>query len=197
MNAQQQIKKMPELGVIPLLRNGDEKTFELVFRKYYESLCHYAYMLLQDNDLSEDVVQKVFVNLWEKRANLKVEVSLKSYLYKSVYNNSMNEIKHQKVVQNHKKDLNTNDLLVEPVGQVTTKELEKSIEKALLALPEQCRLIFKMSRFEELKYKEIASVLGVSPKTVENQMGKALRLMRENLSEFLTIWILLINFLTL
>jgi RNA polymerase sigma-70 factor (ECF subfamily) len=74
------------------------------------------------------------------------------------------------------------------------KELEKNIEKALMNLPEQCRLIFKMSRFEDLKYREIANVLNISPKTVENQMGKALRLMRENLADYLTIFFIIIYF---
>lgn len=129
-----------------------------------------------------------------KRETLQIEGSVKSYLYKAVYNASMNELKHGKIKENYLQMQARNEQIEHPLSQSNLRELEKNIEKALMNLPEQCRLIFKMSRFEDLKYREIASVLNISPKTVENQMGKALRLMRENLADYLTILFIIIHF---
>ncbi|MES2616788.1 MAG: RNA polymerase sigma-70 factor [Bacteroidota bacterium] len=172
-----------------------ENDYELIFRQYYRGLCNYANVLLRDMDNAEETVQNVFVKLWEKRDEMAIDSSVKSYLYKAVYNAALNEIKHQKVKQNYSQMEARNEPVVEPILNSNLKELEKNIEKALHQLPEQCRLIFRMSRFEELKYREIANVLNISIKTVENQMGKALRLMRENLSDYLTILFIIFNFL--
>lgn len=170
-----------------------ESEYEFIFRQYYQGLCNYANMFLKDMDNAEEIVQQVFVKLWEKREQTVIEGSVKSYLYKSVYNTSMNELKHRKIKENYLQMQSTNEHIEHPLSESNLKELERNIEKALLNLPEQCRLIFKMSRFEDLKYREIADVLNISPKTVENQMGKALRLMRENLSDYLTIFFIIIH----
>jgi RNA polymerase sigma-70 factor (ECF subfamily) len=152
-------------------------------------------MWLNDPDESEEVVQLVFVKMWEKREKFEINTSLKSYLYKSVYHSALNAIKHQKVKEEylHMKQSQIQDSEIQSTQSL--KELESRIEKALNALPEQCRLIFSMSRFEDLKYREIADILNISIKTVENQMGKALRLMRHNLTDFLTLLIVIIHFI--
>lgn len=173
---------------------SNESEYEFIFRQYYQGLCNYANMFLKDIDNAEEIVQSVFVKLWEKRETLQIEGSVKSYLYKAVYNASMNELKHGKIKENYLQMQARNEQIEHPLSQSNLRELEKNIEKALMNLPEQCRLIFKMSRFEDLKYREIASVLNISPKTVENQMGKALRLMRENLADYLTILFIIIHF---
>lgn len=175
-------------------RINNESEYEFIFRQYYQGLCNYAAMFLKDMDSAEEIVQNVFVKLWEKRETVNIEGSVKSYLYKSVYNASMNELKHQKIKDNYLQMQANKEQFEQPLTGTHLKELEKHIEKALMSLPEQCRLIFKMSRFEDLKYREIAGVLNISPKTVENQMGKALRLMRENLADYLTLFFIFIHF---
>lgn len=181
--------------VITAIQGGDKRTFEKVFREYYEKLCQYAYSFLKDMDEAEETVQTIFHQYWEKRESLEITTSLKSYLYKAVCNRCLNIKKHEKVkaaYQNHKViEFRQSPTYASDIAE--KQELEKQIDKAIATLPEQCRLIFKMSRFEELKYNEIATQLGISPKTVENQMGKALKILRQQLVEYLTIALFIIT----
>jgi RNA polymerase sigma-70 factor (family 1) len=187
--------QVSDSAVITAIQQGDERTFEKVFREYYEKLCHYAYSFLKDMDEAEEMVQGIFHYYWEKRESLEITISLKSYLYKMVYNRCLNVKKHEKVKAEHQKHTIV-DFRQSPSYASDTaerQELEKQIDKAIESLSEQCRIIFKMSRFDELKYSEIAEQLGISPKTVENQMGKALKVLRQQLIEYLTIglWIVI------
>lgn len=172
---------------------NNQNDYELLFRQYYKGLCRYALNWLNDIAEAEEIVQNVFVKLWEKRQNIIMDISVKSYLYKAVYNASLNELKHQKVKSQFAIMQQQNEQVQQPLEQSSAKELQQKIEKAIQRLPEQCRLVFKMSRYEELKYREIASVLNISIKTVENQMGKALKLMRENLADYLTLLFIMIT----
>lgn len=167
--------------------------FELVFKEYYEGLCHYANMVLKDMDHAEEVVQSTFVRIWEKKALVNIEGSVKSYLYRAVHNSSLNEIKHKKVREKYFEMQKQDEPISEMHSEGQLKELEKRIEEALQRLPEQCGLIFRMSRYRHLKYREIADILGISVKTVENQMGKALKLMRMNLADYLGVILLLFH----
>jgi RNA polymerase sigma-70 factor, ECF subfamily len=163
--------------------------YENVFRTYYNGLCRYASTWIDKREDAEEIVQTVFVKLWEKREDRIIEISIKSYLYKSVYHSALNYLKHQKIKRQYM-EMNKQGELAPNAGEnLQTKELRHKINAAINALPEQCRLVYKLSRFENLKYKEISNVLNISIKTVENHMGKALRLMRENLSEYITIWV--------
>ena len=176
------------------LQEGNETAFEMLFKTYYQPLCQYAYSFLSDKDEAEEVVQSTFITVWEKRKSIRIETSLKSYLYRSVRNGCLNMIKHVKV----KKQFATSEMgggepTHEPVSQgLISVELETKIMEAMKALPEQCRLVFQLSRFEELKYSEIASQLNISVKTVENQIGKALKIMRNELKEYLPLFIFFI-----
>lgn len=181
-----------EKTLITALHNGEEAAMESLFRSHYEGMCSYANTFLNDIDESEEVVQQLFVQLWEKRASLKITNSIQSYLYRAVRNTSLNKIKHGKVRQLYAEEISSMVQQSEPSSSITLqKELQEQINKAIDGLPEQCKLIFKMSRFEELKYAEIATQLGLSIKTIENQMGKALRIMREKLKDYLVIFIIL------
>lgn len=168
------------------LRRGDEATFEAVFRQWYEPLCGYVSRLTDgDFDEAEDLVQQVFVKLWERREQLDIAWSLKGYLYKTVHNTALNRLRTAKT---HSKYLDFNAAQLEKEHtppDFAASELTERIQKALGKLPPQCRHIFELSRFEELKYREIADQLGISIKTVETQMGKALRLLRFQLAEYL------------
>lgn len=160
---------------------------ETLFREHYEGLSRYAFSILKDQEEAEDVVQKLFVKLWEKRKEVEIWKDVRAYLYRSTYNASLNELKR---VKRHtmyetadkevgfESDNDSSTLLM-------TSELEAKIENVLQTLPTKCGEVFRMSRFNEYSYKEIAEKLDISVKTVENHMGKALKLMRVELEEYL------------
>ncbi|SHH85507.1 RNA polymerase sigma-70 factor, ECF subfamily [Chryseolinea serpens] len=181
--------------LITTLKSGDITAFEMLFRTYYQPLCNYAYTFVQDRDEAEEIVQSTFLNVWEKRDNLSIHTGVKPYLYAMVRNASLNVLKHEKIKQQHvTMELAVAERSVESVTRtVMASELETKIYKAMDKLPEQCRLVFKLSRFEELKYSEIAEQLDISIKTVENQMGKALKIMRDQLKDYLPLLIVLMN----
>lgn len=170
----------------------DDQAFEVLFKTHYKALHAYALAILKDEDLAEEIVQSMFLKFWEKRELLNIQSSPKAYLYKCVYNDSLNHLKHEKIKYKHQEySQQTMNIYQEPASaKVELSELERQLRKALNELPEQCRTIFQMSRFEELKYREIADQLGLSIKTVENQMGKALRVLRFKLADFLILVLL-------
>lgn len=181
--------------LITTLKAGDLTAFEMLFRTYYQPLCNYAFTFVQDRDEAEEIVQSTFLNIWEKRESLSIHTGVKPYLYAMVRNACLNLLKHEKIKQQHAAmEMAVAERSVESVARtVMASELEAKIYQAMDHLPEQCRLIFKLSRFEELKYSEIAQQLDISVKTVENQMGKALRIMREQLKDYLPLLIILMN----
>lgn len=174
------------------IKNGNEKVFNQAFDRYYSCLCFYSDKILHDFDLSRSIVQQVFVDLWVKRENLHIN-SLKSYLYQSVHNGSLDVLKHKKAELKYLSTLQKtesctfSDLLEEA-------ELADKINRAIQKLPEKCREIFVLCRFEELKYSEIADRLNISVKTVEMQIGIALRKMRKELSDYQMIQLFSIVF---
>lgn len=185
-----------EPGLIALLGKQDEKAFEHVFKTYYKPLHAYAFTLLKEEMAAEEMVQNVFYKLWERSEALHISGSIAAYLYRAVHNQSLNYLKHQKVRSEHQLYVShragqDNDSASK---QLQLKELEDRVRQSLCDLPEQCRTIFQMSRFEELRYKEIADRLNISVKTVENQMGKALKILRSKLAEFLVLVLLFIHF---
>lgn len=178
-----------------LLAKRDATTFEQMFKTYFKQLHAYAFTMLRNEADAEEMVQQVFFKLWERNEPLSFSGSAGAYLYRAVHNESLNFIKHRKIKSNHQLHVAytmKNDV-EHPVKKVLAGELEKRIHAALEELPEQCRSIFQLSRFEELKYREIAQQLGISVKTVENQMGKALKLLRLKLADFLVFLVLFFN----
>lgn len=167
----------------------DDAAFEQLFKTHFKALHAYANVTLRDEEQAEEIVQSVFIKLWEKRELLHIDTSVKAYLYRSVHNECLNYIKHIKVKAKYEEHATyTSPGHTESASKtLELKELEGHIQQALSELPQQCRTIFQMSRFEELKYKEIAEQLNLSVKTVENQMGKALKLMRAKLQDFLPL----------
>lgn len=176
------------------LRNGSELVFETIFKDYYERLCNYANTYINDINESEEMVQGTFMILWEKHEIIDIHTSLKSYLYRSVHNNCINHIRHQQVRREHSEEyLHYADIEYEQAADdIIGKELEKKINSTIESLPQQCRTAFKLSRFENLTYNEIAEKMGVSVKTIENHMIKALKTLRIELKEYLplVIWLL-------
>ncbi len=157
----------------------DKDSFENLFREYFSPLISFARKILVDEDDAREVVQKVFINLWEKREEIDLSTSLKSYLITSVHNRSLNVIRDRKKFSFEEVPDMAGDWDVS--AQIESMELEEKINEALQALPEKCRQIFELNRFDGLKYSEIAAQLEISIKTVENQMSKALKILREKL----------------
>ncbi|GEO04273.1 DNA-directed RNA polymerase sigma-70 factor [Adhaeribacter aerolatus] len=161
-----------------------EEKVEMLFRQYYAGLCKSLYRILRDDSLAEDIVQEVFLKVWEIRDQLKMDEAIQSYLYRSCYNTALNFLKKQKQ--------NTDVAVLEVVPDEDTAEksldfaeTENQVFAAIEALPPKTRMVFSLSRFEELSYKEIADRLEISIKSVEKHMGIALQRLRENLREYL------------
>ncbi len=167
----------------------DKTSFEQLFRELHTPLCRYAYTFLRDEAEAEETVQNVFVMLWERRQDLHILTSMKSYLYQTVHNRCLNNLKHEKIKDAYKTynqdQLNQNPSYASHLA--IHNELSARIEEAIQSLPEQCRRVFQMSRVDELKYAEIAEILSISIKTVENHMAKALKLLREKLADYLVL----------
>ena len=168
----------------------NKHSFEQLFREYFTPLMSFAKKILVDEDDAREVVQKVFINLWEKREEIDLSTSLKSYLFTSVHNRSLNVIRDRKKFSSEEVPELAGEWDVS--AQIESMELEEKIRETIEALPEKCRQIFELSRFDGLKYSEIAEQLDISVKTVENQMSKALKILREKLLKYLTILVWLI-----
>jgi RNA polymerase sigma-70 factor (ECF subfamily) len=167
------------------IQQGDIQEFEKLFHKMYASLCHYALKFLNDMDSAEEVVQDLFYHYWKNREHIKINTSLKAYLYQATKNRCLKVIKHNAVRQKHiDSTMHNAEEQVNQAQTLESDELAKIIEKTLSQLPERRRKIFIMSRFDGLKYKEIAKKLSISVKTVEADMGKALKLFRVNLKDY-------------
>ncbi|MEQ8582919.1 MAG: RNA polymerase sigma-70 factor [Marinoscillum sp.] len=175
----------PDQVLVERLRNKDKRAFELVFNEYYGLLKSYAMRFMDDPDDAEEVIQEVFVKFWEKCDTLAPDSSIKSYLYRSVHNTCLNFIKHQKVKDSYRQYVITfmEEAVEGPSPDGEKSNVQERIFEAIDNLPPRCSEIFKLSRFEGLKYQEIADHLSISIKTVEVQMGKALKTLREKLKD--------------
>jgi len=172
----------------------DKVQFESVYKNHFRQLMIYAMTFLKDQEQAESLIQDVFLKMWEKKEDINISVSVKAYLYKSVYHACLNKIKKRKVEVKFETHLESTKQKVwnQTEETINQRNLEGEIRKALKNLPEQCRTVFQMSRFENLKYREIADRLLISPKTVENHMGKALKSLRKDLKEFLVYWLVIL-----
>jgi RNA polymerase sigma-70 factor, ECF subfamily len=176
------------------LKNGDRTIFEQIFRAYYPELCGFSLRYLSDPMVAEEVVQDLFCKLWFRREELIINTSLKSYLYKAAANHSINHIRHQDMQRKYFSYVGFEvDEMAGGLHHDSDGELSLLVQKALLELPEKRREIFEMSRFEGLKYHEIAEKLGINIKTVETQMTRALEFMRKYLKEFISVIALIFN----
>ena len=185
--------------LIEQIKNGDKNAFETIFKTYYSHLCAYANKFVADIDDSEEIVQEIFFQLWQKRDEINILTSFKSYLFRSVHNSCLNYIKHKNIQQKHIEHTlyEQKDNSIEFTDSIETSELQNKIRMTIDKLPTERKKIFLMIRFDNLKYAEVAEKLNISIKTVENQMGSALKFMRNELKEYLPILILLaVNFIT-
>jgi len=165
-------------------QKDDETAFEKIFRFYYQPLCVFASRILQDEVAAEELVQDFFVKFWEKRAQIQIETSLKSYLFRSTKNLCLNHLKHEQIKIQHAKKVIADSEEKDFEDQFVEINLQKDIESSIAELPEKRREIFRLSREEGLKYREIAERLNISVKTVEAQMGLAIKTLREKLRKY-------------
>jgi len=167
------------------LKEGDEGAFNTLFRKYYSAMCLFANQFLHDRELAEEIVQDMFVKMWEKQAVLNIETSVKQYLFRAVRNHCLNQIQHEKIKKQYaNKVLETASQEINVDQYYLEVDLVRRIEKSIESLPPKRKEIFRLSREQGLRYKEIADALGISVKTVEAQMGLALKYLREDLKDF-------------
>ena len=175
------------------LRSGKEDAFARVFREYYNPLLNYAGRILHDVELANDLVQETFCSLFERRKELKEDLQLRPYLYKTVYNSCLDAIKHQKVENNYINqellDFYFSKVIETPEAELALLEedLKGAIQGAIAKLPGRCREIFELSKIEGLSNKQIAEELNVSVKTVEAQMTIAFSRLRKELGWLLCV----------
>ena len=166
------------------IQQGDIKEFEKVFRKFYSSLCRLAFHFTRDRDTAEEIVQDMFYNYWKKKEKIDITGSIEAYLYQAVRNRCLKWIEHIKVQNRYTKEMELQNRIIESGDhtEMETAELNHIIDETLRQLPERCREIFILNRFEGLKYREIATKLSISIKTVEANMGKSLKIFRDRLN---------------
>lgn len=158
--------------------------FEALFRLWYSPLCRYAFRMLGDKQEAEDLVQEVFVKIWDQKDNLDIRFE-KTYLFQAVHNAALNLLtKRKKIKLVSDEDVINKEGSSNPEEIFQWMETEKSVELGLQALPTACREVFLLSRYEGMSYKEIALVLQISIKTVEAQMSKALKVLRRHILAF-------------
>lgn len=195
-------QKLQDGTLVPTLTyiKFDKAAFEIFFKENFSGLCAYCqYRFGFDADLAKEAVHSGFIKLWENKDTLSPDLSVKAYLYAIVTNISYDMLRHDKVKQKHEKHVLENAasfFIKNDFDNAEFKELKSNVDKAISDLPDQMRKIFELSRYEGLKYAEIASQLGISVKTVETQMSRALVKLRSKLSDYLPFYstILLVLF---
>lgn len=178
------MNQLDENQLLRQFQKDDETAFEKIFRFYYQPLCVFASRILQDEEEAEELVQDFFVKFWEKRTQIQIETSLKSYLFRSTKNLCLNRLKHEQIKIQHAKKVIADSEEKDFDDQFIEVDLQKDIENSIAELPEKRREIFRLSREEGLKYREIAERLHISVKTVEAQMGLAIKTLREKLKKY-------------
>ncbi len=179
--------------LLMLLRHGEISAFVDIYTKYYDALLNYADRLLNDVETARDVVQQVYYKIWENRATLNISLSVKAYLFRSVYHGSLNTLAHRKNIQKYEQeqlsDFYFSTIIQSPEAEETLwkSDIEEAIQEAITVLPEKCREVFVLSKIEGLKNREIAEKLGISEKTVERHMSIALSKLRDELDWLLQI----------
>ncbi|MCE5347347.1 MAG: RNA polymerase sigma-70 factor [Bacteroidales bacterium] len=193
---------MTDNEFITKLNNGDLTAFRQLYSEYYIPLCVYADHFTKRKEIAEEIVQDVFLNIWEQKGQLRIITSLKAYLFTSIRNQCLNHLKHLQVVMEYNdyytqllKDAQDYYIISQESGDsiMIANELEQSLKEAIDLLPDGCRKIFIMSRFDGLRHKDIADKLGITLNTVDKQISIALGKLKESL-KFLIVTLLFVIF---
>jgi RNA polymerase sigma-70 factor (ECF subfamily) len=176
-------KELQDQEIFDAFRHDSGKGLDLMFRQYYPFVCQVVHRILLDNAQSEDLAQEVFYEIWKKKDAFQITTSLKAYLRRAAINKTLNYLRDKKIKWDDEDQLSATESSQPSISQeLEGEELQRLIDRTIDGLPERCRLVFSLSRFEEMSYLEIADHLGISVKTVENQMSKALRILRDALA---------------
>ena len=179
--------------LLTLLRRGEISAFVDIYTAYYDALLNYADRLLNDMEAARDVVQQVYYKMWENRDTLNISLSVKAYLFKSVYYGSLNTLAHEKNVRKYERerlaDFYFSTIIQSPEAEMKLwqSDIDRALQEAMDSLPERCREVFLLSKVEGLKNREIAERLNISEKTVERHMSIALSKLREELDWLLQL----------
>jgi len=192
--------KITEQEIVRQLKQGNEKAFRYLFDNHYTMLCHIAVGFLKDDFLAETVVGDVIFHIWEKRDTLDIQTSLRAYLVQSVRNRCINYLQQEYVVKETRFSGDNDLTLVDenipvsedyPLSILLEKELENEIKHSIESLPNECRIVFEKSRFENMKYQEIALKLDISVNTVKYHIKNALSKLNSDLSKYFLIFSIL------
>ena len=185
-----------DFNLLDQLRQGDEKAFAALYHTYWQSLLNAAIHRLGTIETAQEVVQDVFTSIWQRRETLVVTTSVAAYLHTALKYKVLDYLRAQKVKDKYVQSIKQKATAYShsTAETVALHELDHALHQGIKQLPEKCRLIFSLSRFEHHSTQEIATELHISPKTVENQIGKALRLLRVSMKEFLSLVACLLSF---
>jgi RNA polymerase sigma-70 factor (ECF subfamily) len=171
------------------IQEGDEVAFEALFRAHYEALCQFVEGQVGSAEVAEDIVQNIFLNLWRRRQDWEVRTTVRAYLFGAARNESIKHRKHRQVRRRWKQEEREKETAEKPGpdDRLKHQELRRTLQKWVDELPERRRQVYLLSRRHGLTYKEIARVMEISPKTVDNQMVEALKFLRKHLGSFLSL----------
>jgi RNA polymerase sigma-70 factor (ECF subfamily) len=174
---------LQEKELIEILKRDPDSGIELIFRQYYNIVCQKIYRIIPDHTITEDIAQEIFIELWNKRSSLEITKSISAYLNKMAVSRSLNYIRDQKKHRHSGEDalqsVKNKQSDIQSIMQA--EELADKIKLSIESLPERCRRVFILSRYEKMSHREISEKLGISTKTVENQITKALNVMRQSI----------------
>lgn len=179
------MQEVSQEAILSRLKADDKTALKELFQAYYTYVCSNIFRIIKDRNTVEDLAQEVFLRFWQKRQQIQVNSSLKAYLRRMAINEALGYLRKQKIFE---EEINQETMGGTTPGgekQYLHSELEDQLREAIDQLPPRCRTVFQLSRFEELSYKEIAQQMDISVKTVENQMGKALKFLRKELKNYL------------
>lgn len=177
------MKNKNEKFCISRLKSGAGDTYKTIFDLYYKPLCSFAKKYVTDLQLAEDIIQDLFLKLWEQRRDITIKSSLRSYLFQSARNECLNYLKHQAVTEKYKEHLSHVQAGEFFLDSMEEEEINQLIYKTIRSLPPRCRQVFEMSRFEGKSFEAIASELSISKNTIKNQLVDALKQIRETLEK--------------
>lgn len=174
-----------ENEILSMLKIDPGKAISLMYDNYYRYLVSVTYRIIKDEDGTQDIIQSVLIDIWKKKETLKINSSLIQYLRRAAINKALNHLRAKKQIYEDSEELENLNLSndYDQSYDLEAQELRVKIDYAIENLPERCRLVFVLSRFEEMTYKQIGEKLNISHKTVENQMIKALRVLRNKIYE--------------
>lgn len=187
------LAKLTDNSLVSRLQDSDQEVYRLLFERHYKNLVIKAYQILKDENLSKDAAQDVFVALWNARKNLNSDMNFSSYLGRAVVNRSINQLKsrrhHATTDEAQINLLSTTER--SPSQRLEDEELKTVLQQAINSMPDKCREIFMLCRMDQLSHKEIAQELGISTKTIENQMTKALKIIRAAIAKYKSMTLIL------